>query len=111
MLIQFVFVAALAVAFIVTWRRAKQNVISRLEALVWSIAWIGASIVIMLPQTTDAVAKFFGVGRGADFIIYGSVIVLFFLVFKIFIALDKLDHQLTEIVRRDALNQLKDHTE
>lgn len=108
MLIQFVFVAALVVAFVVTWRRAKQGVISHMEALVWSIAWVGAIAVVLLPQTTDVVARFFGVGRGADFIVYGSVIVLFFLVFKIFIALDKLDHQLTEIVRRDALKQLDD---
>lgn len=103
MLIQIVFILALVVAFAVTWRRAKQNVISRLEALAWSCAWILAAVVILLPQTTSVVARFFGVGRGVDFVVYASIIVLFFLVFKIFIALDKLEHEMTELVRRDAL--------
>jgi hypothetical protein len=46
------------------------------------------------------------VGRGSDFVIYGSVVLLFVLVFKIFIALDQLEKKLTEMVRRDALRDL-----
>lgn len=111
MLIQFVLIAALAIALVVTWRRVMQNVISRREAFVWSLAWIGAGVVILLPQTATVVANFFGVGRGADFIIYGSVITLFFLVFKIFVALDALDRKLTDIVRKDALKDVPDRHE
>lgn len=106
MLIQIVFVLALAGALAVTWRRARQQVISRKEALLWSIVWIGAAVVVLLPKTATLVANFFGVGRGADFIIYGSVAVLFFLIFKIFVALDGLERKLTEIVRKDALQDV-----
>jgi small membrane protein len=108
MLIQFVLIAALIVALTVTWKRATQNVISRLEAAGWSVAWILAAFVILLPQTTTTVANFFGVGRGVDFVLYASVITLFFLMFKIFITLDRLDRKLTDIVRKGALKQLDD---
>jgi small membrane protein len=110
MLIQFVLIIALVVALFVTWKRAYQNVISRLEAFMWSVAWIVAAGVIILPQTTTTVANFFGVGRGVDFVLYASVITLFFLMFNIFIKLDRLDRKLTDVVRKDALKDVEEKT-
>jgi hypothetical protein len=89
-----------------TWRRAKQNVISRREALVWSLLWMAAAIVVLLPQTATTIANVFGVGRGADFVIYASVVLLFILVFRIFISMEQLERKLTDMVRRDALRDL-----
>ncbi|MFA4955068.1 MAG: DUF2304 domain-containing protein [Patescibacteria group bacterium] len=110
MLIQFVILAVLIGALFMTWKRARQGVISFVEALAWSLLWIGAGVVVLLPQTATLVANFFGVGRGADFVIYGSVVLLFVLVFQIFISLDRLERKLTEMVRREALKDLpKNH--
>lgn len=106
MLIQIVLIAILLVALYVTWKRARQNVIAPIEAILWSLLWIGAGVVIALPQTATLVANFFGVGRGSDFVIYGSVVALFFLVFKIFISLDRVERKITDLVRKDALRDL-----
>jgi len=95
------------VALFVTWKRAGQRVISVREAIAWSVLWIGAGIGIALPWTTTLVANFFGVGRGSDFVLYGSVVLLFVLVFKLFVAFEKQERKLTELVRRDALKDLK----
>ena len=103
MLIQFVLIAVLVIALLVTWRRASQDVISRIEALVWSVVWVGAGVIVLLPQTTTVVAHFFGVGRGADFVIYGSVVALFVLVFKLFISLERMEHTITKLVQHEAL--------
>ncbi len=103
MLIQFVLIAVLVIALFVTWRRASQDVISRIEALVWSVVWVGAGVIVLLPQTTTVVAHFFGVGRGADFVIYGSVVALFVLVFKLFISLERMEHTITKLVQHEAL--------
>jgi hypothetical protein len=108
MLIQFVFIAVLVCALTMTWRRATQDVISRREAVAWSVLWFGAAVVILLPQTTTVVANFFGVGRGADFVLYGAVILLFVLVFKLFVAMDSLERKLTDVVRRDALRDFEE---
>jgi hypothetical protein len=107
MLIQFVLIGVLLAALFVTWKRARQRVVTVREALGWSLLWIGAAIGIALPWTTTLVANFFGVGRGSDFVIYGSVVLLFVLVFKLFVAFEKQERKLTELVRRDALKDLK----
>lgn len=106
MLVQFVFLLVLFGAFFMTWRRARQQVISLREALSWSVLWIGAAVVVVLPQTASTVAHFFGVGRGADFVVYGSIIALFLLVFRVFIMLEQLERKLTQMVQRDALKDV-----
>ncbi|MBI5655079.1 DUF2304 domain-containing protein [Candidatus Uhrbacteria bacterium] len=109
MLIQIVLIAILLGALYVTWKRSRQNVITPPEAVLWSLLWIGAGVVIALPQTATLAANFFGVGRGSDFVIYGSVVLLFVLIFKIFIALDRVERKITDLVRRDALRDLPKH--
>jgi small membrane protein len=106
MLIQLVLILILLGALAMTWRRSHQDVISRGEAVLWSLLWIGAGFIIMQPQTATLVANFFGVGRGSDFILYGAVVLLFVLVFKLFVAQEVIERKLTDMVRKDALNDI-----
>lgn len=106
MLIQFVLLIILAAVFITTWKRAKQTVISWREAMLWSVLWIVAALVILLPDSTSVVARLFGVGRGVDIVIYASITLLFVLVFKAFLTLDRLERSLTDVVRKEALREL-----
>ena len=104
--IQIILVGSLLFALYTTWKRQREAAISRREALAWSLLWVAASAVIILPQTTTEVANLFGVGRGVDLVLYASVAGLFFLVFRLFVSLDKMERQLTDIVRRAALKDL-----
>jgi len=104
--IQILLTLVLLIALAVTWKRAKENVIRKREAFLWSLVWIIAAVVILLPETTSFVANLLGVGRGVDLVLYASVVVLFFLVFKLFTSLDRLEKLLTDIVRKDALRDL-----
>ena len=104
--IQILLVFVLLVAMFVTWKRAKEQVIRPVEALLWSIAWIAAGVAILLPDTTSLLANLLGVGRGVDLVLYASVVVLFLLCFKLFISLDRMEKTLTDIVRKDALKDL-----
>ena len=103
MLIQIVLIVILAAALAMTWRRVRQRVISVAEGLAWSLVWVGAAVVILQPGVATSVANFFGVGRGSDFVIYGSVVLLFVLVFKIFVSLERMERKLTDLVRNEAL--------
>ena len=107
MLIQFVLSLILVLALVVTWRRVRQQAIRGSEAWAWSVVWIIAGAVVWKPNATTMVANFFGIGRGSDFILYGAVITLLLLVFHLHIAHDRLERQLTELVRREALNDLE----
>lgn len=108
--IQFLLVIILFSAMAVTWKRLKERVISLTETIVWSIVWLTAIVIVMLPNTTSIVANWLGVGRGADLVLYASVIGLFLFVFKLYLSLDHMDHTLTELIRREALRDLpKEH--
>ena len=104
MLIQLVLILILLVALATTWKRARQGVVSRVEAVLWSLLWIGAGVVVALPQTATFVANRFGIGRGADFVVYLSVIALFMLVFRVFVALDRIERNIATMAKGVALS-------
>jgi hypothetical protein len=107
MLIRILLWIVLALALTMTWRRAKQGAVRMLEAIAWSVVWIIAAVVVARPEVTTTVAQFLGVGRGADLILYAAVITLLILVFQLHVAHHKLERQLTELVRREALDAWK----
>lgn len=105
-LIQIVLLAVLALALRLTWKRVKERVIRRREALGWTALWIGAGIVVLWPDLTTKLAELVGVGRGADLTVYGSIVLLFILVFRLHVSLDKMERSMTKMVRKDALRDL-----
>lgn len=109
--IQILLVAMLAAALALTWRRSRQGALSRLGAFLWSALWIAAAVVVLRPEVASFFAGLVGVGRGADAVVYVSVIVLFYLVFRIFLRLDKLDRDITLLVRKVSLAGRDAHKE
>lgn len=107
LVIQIILVAALAAALALTWRRAKQDALSRRTALLWSLLWIGGAVVVLRPETANLFANLVGVGRGTDAVLYVAVIAAFYLLFRIFLRLDKIDRDLTKLVRRVALDEFE----
>ncbi|OGY42612.1 MAG: hypothetical protein A2Y82_02875, partial [Candidatus Buchananbacteria bacterium RBG_13_36_9] len=79
------------------------KIISLQEFLLWTIFWFLVGFVVILPETTSLVANFVGVGRGVDLVIYISILILFYLVFRVLVRLDKIDKDVTKIVRKIAL--------
>lgn len=82
-----------------------QRKIKPVEAVLWSCIWIAAMTVITLPEATTLVAHVLGIGRGVDVVIYLSVPLGFYLVFRVYEKMDRLDHDLTKIVRYLALRE------
>ncbi|HBK35325.1 MAG: hypothetical protein UU08_C0011G0014 [Candidatus Uhrbacteria bacterium GW2011_GWE2_40_58] len=78
----------------------------------WILFWVLTGLVVWLPQTTEIVARFVGVGRGVDVAIYISIPVLFYLVFRLFVRMEDIDRDMTTLVRKIALTEIpekKDH--
>ena len=44
-----------------------------------------------------------GIGRGSDLVIYISIAVLFFLLFRVHIAIERVNREVTKVVRDRAL--------
>ena len=93
------------------WSRAvlrfRNGQISFAEFLMWSMLWFGACIVVLRPQWGVPVADFLGIGRPIDVGIYASIVLLFYLVFKIYIKIETVEREITKIVRVQALEPRK----
>ncbi len=92
----------------VLWRtflRYKHKDITVREFFIWLIFWLLVTIATLAPKKTDIIAQWLGVERGADLLVYISIIVLFFVVFKIIVKLEKIDKDITEVVRKTALEE------
>jgi small membrane protein len=96
---------ALFVAYVVyrTTMRFRKGDINSREYTMWLVFWALVVVATLLPQKTDIIARALGVERGADLLFFVSIIVLFFAVFKIIVKLEKIDRNITEVVRRAAI--------
>lgn len=83
--------------------RAKEKILSPKTALFWFAIWTAAAFGILLPTTTSNLAQIVGVGRGVDVIVYVSLALLFYLVFRLFVLVEDLRHEITSLIRQIAL--------
>lgn len=107
MVIQIVLVLFFLFVILKVLRRFRTGDIRGVEAVGWVFFWLVAAAVVSNPNSTLFLAKILGVGRGVDAVIYLSIALLFFLVFKIFVRLEKIERHITLLARQDALNQAK----
>lgn len=75
--------------------------------VLWLVFWIAAAIVVALPQTTTILAEKVGIGRGVDLVVYFSIFVLFYLSFRIFVKMEKIEKTITKMAEKNALQEFK----
>lgn len=85
--------------------RAKEKIFSTKTAMFWYLIWITGLVGVLLPKTTTKLAGIFGVGRGVDVIVYIALALLFYLVFRIYVMIEDLRHEITYLVREIALQR------
>jgi hypothetical protein len=85
--------------------RYRDGSISSREFIFWVAVWVAAAFVIFYPKNTDQIADRLGVSRGADIVVYSAIIVLFYLAFRIYAALNALHHDITRLVRALAIER------
>lgn len=107
MIIQFGLTAILVGACLMTWKRLRQRAIRPIEAFIWLLLWILAMIVVWRPDTSTRIAQWVGIGRGADLVLYLSVVLLLILVFQLHVAHVRLERTLTDFIRRQALQEFE----
>jgi len=79
---------------------------NRLMDIVLLTALVLCAIVFILwPETTNKLAALLGVGRGADLIVYISILTFWFTILKLYRRIRLLEQLFTEIVRQQALQQ------
>jgi len=85
------------------WQKQK-NYISFNEFLFWLIFWLLAAALIISLKFIDRLVAGLGFsGSGIEVLLYLSVAVLFYLVFRLRLKLEKIEKDITKIVKDAAL--------
>lgn len=71
----------------------------------WLVILLGIAVVSFTPWVADIISKPLGVERGIDLIVYLSILLLFYLVFRLLMKIEKAEHELTRVVRAVALRK------
>jgi hypothetical protein len=74
-------------------------------AVFWFFVWFAVLLVVSITPIIDALSRPIGVGRGIDLIVYISIMLLFYLVFQQNMKIDKLEQDITKVVREKALKK------
>lgn len=101
----------LAFAVLTLIKQLKKSQISFAGFLFWLLIWVAVGIVFWRPELATKLANQFGIGRGSDFIIYISIIVIFYQIFKIYSKIEKIDTNITKITRKIAIDNAQDNRE
>lgn len=78
-----------------------------LKISIWIFFWCLVLFFIWFPNFMWRIADILDVGRGVDVLIYVSLIFLFYLVFNQNTKIDKLNKEITKLVREVAKNETK----
>jgi len=95
-------------ALFALWRiflKKRKSELKTSEYLIWLILWLAIGIIVWIPNATQKLADLLGIGRGVDLVLYISIIILFYLIFRIYIHLEKIERNITKVVRKDALDE------
>lgn len=90
-----------------TWHSYKKKQISNSFSFFWVLIWLGGLFVIFYPGFLTRIADLLNIGRGVDFALYVSIILLFYLVYKINLKIGKINRDLTKLVRKISIENEK----
>ncbi|HNW09681.1 MAG TPA: DUF2304 domain-containing protein [bacterium] len=103
MLIQLILVAVILMFIGRLVGQFRNQKISGWEFIGWNIIWLGAIIIILFPDITSFLAIKVGVTRGVDLVIYVSIILVFYLLFKMLMRIENIEKDITKLCRQIAL--------
>lgn len=100
-------VPLLALYYIIrTVRQYSRGKYSPRNTIIWIIFWIGISLLAIMPdEIPNSIAKGLGFKDHINAIIFVALGLLFLLVFYLSAAVNRIENQLTELVRQLALNE------
>ena len=82
-----------------------------LKLLVRLIVWGGMVVVTVFPQATAFFARLVGMIDNMNAVIMTGFLLVFLLIFKLLSAIEKIEQNISELTRKDALGRAQDQIE
>ncbi len=74
--------------------------------LFWSATWTAIVVVALFPQIIDLLIAYFGGGRTGIGTFFGmGLVFLFFVVYRMYVKLERIEQKLTKTIQEIALRQ------
>ena len=81
---------------------------SRIADVLLLLALLLTSILfILFPEWASYIANRLGVGRGTDLVFYLFLVLFFFVTLKLYSRIRKLEQQITQIIRKESIEDVK----
>jgi hypothetical protein len=83
----------------------KKKQVSANEFYFWLIFWVlAAAAIVFIKRIDSLVARFGFSGTGIEVLFYVGVIMLFYLIFRLRLRMERIERDITEIVKNSAIN-------
>lgn len=104
----------LAIIFVIfaLWRviaKYRRHELKPSEFSMWLIFWLAVGVAFFIPESLTKIANLLGIGRGADLVLYVAVVVVFYLMFRIFVRLEKMEKNITKVVRKYTIDDARNN--
>ena len=101
-----------AIIFVLfAWSRAllrlKDRKISFTEFIFWTVIWAGMVFALLLPKTAEFISYSLGVNRPVDLGVFVSILLLFYLIFRLYVKHEQQQQEMTKLVREIAIRHPK----
>lgn len=77
-----------------------------LKLFVRIAVWGGMALIAIFPKITVLAAKIIGIEGNINAVILTGFILVFLMIFKLLSAIERLEQQISEVTRRDALKEI-----
>jgi hypothetical protein len=101
---QLLFILFSLFAIISVMKRKHEGLLGPKGMIFWTVFWLVAVVFVLWHDSTTVLANKFGIGRGADLVFYVSLVVIFYLLFKLNVKLEAVGRDITKVVRKNALD-------
>ena len=101
--IQILFIIFLLFAASRVYLRAREGNITFSSFVFWFGLWILAGFLVLNPELATFLAKKIGIGRGTDAVIYASIALIFYLIFRTNVMMENLRHEISKLASEIAL--------
>ena len=84
---------------------------TRLKLFVRLIVWGGMIVVTAYPEATIFFARLIGIVDNVNAVIMTGFLLIFLLIFKLLSAIEKIEQNVSELTRKEALNEAQERIE
>lgn len=73
------------------------------------VVWGGMALIAVFPDFSNTLAEIIGLQGNINAVILTGFILIFLMIFKLLSAIERLEQQMTEVVRKETLEEIKNN--